>query len=92
MVVFGVLCFFFYKSYDNTVHLIKKNSYTCMYYIQPVLILEYIATSNKRCQGFRLKISYLQKGFSQDGKISTAFNIEVKFKRKRDNKFLSLNF
>lgn len=24
MVVFGVLCFFFYKSYDNTVHLIKK--------------------------------------------------------------------
>lgn len=35
----------------------------------------------KRCQEFRLKISYLQKGLTRDDKRSIAFNVEVKFRR-----------
>lgn len=35
----------------------------------------------KRCQGFRLKTSYLQKGLTRDDKRSTAFYVEVKFRR-----------
>lgn len=35
----------------------------------------------KRCQGFRLKFSYFQKGLTRDDKRSTAFYVEVKFRR-----------